>query len=580
MGFFDEDYSSDDEYVEDIVEDRNSLNNHTSSKSRLKKGYKHSSSIPASKDKVKSNKRRPSTTAPVSSKRSRQNTYESSSSSSSRSAKELEVLRKQRQVASQISGIDIKNRVATAAKAQSSSGRKTSSSTEKRLTSSSSSQQRRIQTQLLQSMQRKKLEGMLKPTVQVKSGALLPYDEAKKNLTSSTTYSKSITKHKRPTIMKRTLNNNIENKSVSTTGQVVQEAKNHLEIQKKASKQTITKAGGGSSGTLGNLVIASSSSSSKMTHIRPSVKKHKKTWTINDFWKSIRDWDFLDSLNTHMKTSAVQTKSESEDQSSLKIPNKFSSCEEYIDKWAPLCLQEAKAQTLSDFSSIPKNKIHPIKLDIKPLKKSMEMKCDFIVVQTKIDRDGMSRMNQQNKFSQFSSNDMVLLLSDPKHLHSALSGKLAPLTSVSDFSAQDSPSKNNVRHAILGLCEYHRRTPDGLCLKVSREYWIKMKGVPTYIMKIGMNVTALREFTALSRFSSIKLKDYLLCSPSIMLDKAKANPFISYDKRELLKKMGGPRGLGPGFTDYAAKKFNASQLEAISAAAQEYGQGGFTLVKG
>ena len=52
------------------------------------------------------------------------------------------------------------------------------------------------------------------------------------------------------------------------------------------------------------------------------------------------------------------------------------------------------------------------------------------------------------------------------------------------------------------------------------------------------------------------------------------------EKRELLKKMGGAAALGEGFTKYATDKFNPSQLGAISAASSEYGEGGFTLIKG
>jgi hypothetical protein len=51
-------------------------------------------------------------------------------------------------------------------------------------------------------------------------------------------------------------------------------------------------------------------------------------------------------------------------------------------------------------------------------------------------------------------------------------------------------------------------------------------------------------------------------------------------KAALLNKMGGTTALGKGFTKYVNSKFNQSQLMAISAAAMEYGQGGFTLIKG
>jgi hypothetical protein len=51
-------------------------------------------------------------------------------------------------------------------------------------------------------------------------------------------------------------------------------------------------------------------------------------------------------------------------------------------------------------------------------------------------------------------------------------------------------------------------------------------------------------------------------------------------KRDILSMMGGPSALGKGFAEYASRKFNLSQLGAISASAQKYGEGGFTLIKG
>lgn len=49
---------------------------------------------------------------------------------------------------------------------------------------------------------------------------------------------------------------------------------------------------------------------------------------------------------------------------------------------------------------------------------------------------------------------------------------------------------------------------------------------------------------------------------------------------EQISKLGGVEALGKGWVEYATGKFNPSQLEAISAAATDYGSGGFTLIKG
>ena len=114
------------------------------------------------------------------------------------------------------------------------------------------------------------------------------------------------------------------------------------------------------------------------------------------------------------------------------------------------------------------------------------------------------------------------------------------------------------------------------------------------LLKLGCNVTNMREFSALCRIKSLPLLPYLLCKK---MTKAKDSfdqlseilaggngesmkKNNNHDKAVLINSMGGDAQLGEGFTKYAKQKFNPSQLGAISAAATEYGQGGFTLVKG
>jgi hypothetical protein len=119
-------------------------------------------------------------------------------------------------------------------------------------------------------------------------------------------------------------------------------------------------------------------------------------------------------------------------------------------------------------------------------------------------------------------------------------------------------------------------------VKVSKRKWAQigqanMIAVPWK----GGNVTALREFTALCRMETLPLKRYLL-------GQHLANGNTNHRKQEyhrlssqqLLNEMGGREALGKGFVEYATKKFNNSQLTAIAASANQYGDGGFTLIKG
>jgi hypothetical protein len=75
------------------------------------------------------------------------------------------------------------------------------------------------------------------------------------------------------------------------------------------------------------------------------------------------------------------------------------------------------------------------------------------------------------------------------------------------------------------------------------------------------------------------MKSFLL---GLHLEKVEHRRKLSRNQptEHILLQMGGSEKLGNGFIDYARKKFNASQLTAIAASAHEYGEGGFTLIKG
>lgn len=94
----------------------------------------------------------------------------------------------------------------------------------------------------------------------------------------------------------------------------------------------------------------------------------------------------------------------------------------------------------------------------------------------------------------------------------------------------------------------------------------------------------MREFTSLCNVKQYPLIKYLLSgrndASSSNSAGGKAGLIKLKSQSELLAEMGGSSALGKGFTEYARKKYNTSQLAAISASAKEYGDGGITLVKG
>jgi len=191
------------------------------------------------------------------------------------------------------------------------------------------------------------------------------------------------------------------------------------------------------------------------------------------------------------------------------------------------------------------------------------------------------------KDRQYIANDVVLLMKKEKYIWDASKGNLL---------TQNQNNNQSNRFGIVGHIEYTRRSIEGLTIQVSRELWKEIGTSEMVLLKLGCNITSLREFTALCRMDSIPLLDYILgskmskTSPKKKKKKKSTTSMDEYDidpvveerraKKEVLSSMGGSSALGKGFAEYASHKFNLSQLGAISASATEYGDGGFTLIKG
>ena len=100
---------------------------------------------------------------------------------------------------------------------------------------------------------------------------------------------------------------------------------------------------------------------------------------------------------------------------------------------------------------------------------------------------------------------------------------------------------------------------------------------------------ALREFNALMRVDKIPLTQYLLDGKKSDSHKQsepnkaqKTEQFNKAQKTEQSKEKSPEiiSSLPVGFRIFIKSRMNPSQLQAITAAASEYGEGGFTLVKG
>lgn len=320
--------------------------------------------------------------------------------------------------------------------------------------------------------------------------------------------------------------------------------------------------------TLGSLISASISTTSSSPPIEAGSYGQVEP---EDYWRYIRDWDFLTHLLRVSNPPKPQNKNGEENETDAlfqkkPIPNRFINNRHYIASWAPLCLAEARAQFLSEFMT-QNNDLVPVVVQTN--KNGMGSTLDSMLVVV-----SQRKAGRRGKGDGFFANDVCLLVPE-KH------------TDLVQDVLRTKNSKEECdwhSYCLVGHTENSRKSLDGLQLKVSKKWWAKLSdGCEEWsLLKIGSNITSLREFTALCRMDMIPLKSCLLGQhlENGATNSSIGKPGTSTTKAQLLNKMGGVDALGKGFTKYAQKKFNPSQLGAISASASDYGEGGFTLIKG
>ena len=311
----------------------------------------------------------------------------------------------------------------------------------------------------------------------------------------------------------------------------------------------------------------------------------------DDFWKHLREWDFLSQFANETRLqqngNAVSNNEGVDINSKKPLPDVFLSHRHYMAAWAPLCLAECRAQILQKVNSNGGVKAKPILVNTESTssrsrarvhKRNAPMADISWMQENETGSYVMVRPQRRQDGSDlsFSANDLVLLLrSDfPTILNDIEKGIARP---PDGKDPEDAHAFKSV--GLVGHTEMSRNELNGLVVKVSKRRWAVVGKKEMYCIPLGNNITALREFTALCRVDQLPLKKYLF---GLHLEKMENRRKLSsrQSTEQLLQLMGGKQSLGPGFIDFCKNKFNASQLTAITASAHEYGDGGFTLIKG
>jgi hypothetical protein len=311
------------------------------------------------------------------------------------------------------------------------------------------------------------------------------------------------------------------------------------------------------------------------------------------FWSAMRNWDFLSDLNKAMKSKTTNQDQETElkkgtkralDESSEpneakeSLPDTFESVTQYKALWSPLLIEEAKAQIMSDVVAAQSSRrtswIQNTQLSMGAVVKaevsvSARTASDYDEESAPMEPTVIIRLKRGSGIGcQVFSNDLLLFTPTSSTVELALRGMA--LNSVNDSSVSHLTHLSKGRLGFVGRALNHRSgSVDGLLVRVTQKLWTQFSALTElFVIKIGSNITAIREFNALMRVDKLPLNSYLLGA------KAAADQPDRQPKGQVLDE------LPVAFQTFLKSKANQSQLDAISAAAREYGDGGFTLIKG
>ncbi|KAL9184986.1 hypothetical protein ACHAXT_002763 [Thalassiosira profunda] len=322
------------------------------------------------------------------------------------------------------------------------------------------------------------------------------------------------------------------------------------------------------------------------------------------YWSEIRNWDFVRDLIDEMKGDGSTSKrgrskrtlAEASEES-VSLPDAFESVSEYKALWAPLLIQEAKAQLLSDVvaaqssantawlrgTAITTGAVAKVELARSAGAPSSTGEDSSSCLEPTVVVHIRPPFKSASLGGAVAKNDLILFVHQTSTIEQALRGKaFAP----NGESGTDTLS--NILEGRLGFVGHalnHRsRSVDGLLVRVSKKHWIQFSLLDElYVIRVGSNVTALREFNALSQTDTIPLATQLLGGKAAKQLGSGQTAFAkgpeTSSKADPLA-LGGHGALPVGFRIYTKSKMNASQLNAITASASEYGSGGFTLIKG
>jgi senataxin len=321
----------------------------------------------------------------------------------------------------------------------------------------------------------------------------------------------------------------------------------------------------------------------------------------DDFWKHLREWDFCtyyyQSVNADCSgggsrgnnDGAAADAADSATSTLKPLPDTFLNHRHYAAAWAPLILAECRAQLLQEWTTTGRSSEPGVLVNVEsthsrvrahhhqqhPLGSMDDADPGGHVILT-VPRHAKPPSGPGS--GPFMNGDVCLLV-QPKHAHVVADLSKGSKSSIPTLPGRDVGDYSGI--SLTAHTESSRSNLQGLVLKVSKRKWARAGQKEMVVFRIGSNVTALREFTALARVETLPMKRYVFGQHLRGDGPNRVRKLSRHQSADaLIQRMGGTAALGEGFIQYAKDKFNPSQLTAIAASANEYGDGGFTLIKG
>ena len=318
------------------------------------------------------------------------------------------------------------------------------------------------------------------------------------------------------------------------------------------------------------------------------------------YWHELRTWDFVKAL-----TDASMNEPPLRDESGTKrgrddeatkaetaIPDTFDSAEQYKAIWSPLLIREAKAQILNEVVTAQSSPttawlqgntiVVGLQAKVEPSRSARDSSSNS----TSIEATVVLRLEPTAKGAGFdcavNPGDLLLFVPQPAIVLRALRGETIQTSEL--VGVLPKGQLGFVAHAM----NHRSRSAEGLLARASQKHWNQFSSLnEMLVLRIGSNVTGLREFNALCKVDELPLLKYVLDGkvssdesvPMITQDST-AEPAADAATAKFDPLAQNSSGLPVGFRIAIKSRMNESQLTAITAAASEYGSGGFTLVKG